>query len=227
MSRFLIFSGAKERHLPWPSEDEGTRNLYRWLANWMTWSLTIGSEGSGAGESLGLSGAAQRRWLLWEKELQEKHLRQYTDERLQGIISRSSLQAAKCALLVSWASGHCVEPWTLKSEALEAGIAIAELTLAGTLELAANIEPTPEMREQRRLYNSIGDDWTALGDALREAKLTKRKGSIYVETLMEQGVIMTTTQGSTSYFKRSRGGTQPYDYGLDNLPPPPDPRGGG
>jgi hypothetical protein len=223
MSRFLIFSGKKERELAWARQDEEMKKLREFLSGWLAWSSSLGAQG--AGENLGCSGNSLRRWQQWKKEFHAKYVKQATNPILQGTIARTELMAAKCALLVAWSCGSCVEPWTLRSEALEAGIAIATLTLEGTLELAANIAPTPEMREQRCFYNAVGSEWTALGDILREANLTKRKGSVYVETLMEQGVIQTVSQNGTSYYKRSSAGTAPYDYSLENLPPPPIPGG--
>lgn len=216
VSRFLIFYGVKERKLLYPARDDYTRSLRTYLCSWMRWSSeTV------AGESLGLDERAKRRWKTWDKEIEDR-MRATRDERLKGVISRARLMSVKSALLVAWGTGAgCLEPWVLHEDTLNVGIEIAMLALGSALELSENIAPTEQMREQRRVFNAIGEQWTAYGDVLREANLTKRKSAEYIETLMEQGVITMTTQNAAVYFRQTGAGTVPYDYSLENLPPPP------
>lgn len=216
ISRFLVFYGEKERRLSFRARDEYSQTLRNYLCGWMRWSSeTL------AGQNLGLSKRANERWRVWDREIEDK-LRNTRDERLRGVLSRARIMTMKCALLIAWSSGvGCLEPWTLSDEILYAGMETAALAQSSILSLSENIAPTEQMREQKRVFNAIGDYWTPYGDVLREANLTKRKSAEYVETLMEQGVVTMTSQNGTAYFRRTGSGTIPYDYTLENLPPPP------
>lgn len=215
MSRHMMWWGERERDIPWPKPMPEQR---AWLASWLAWSAAIDH----VGESLGRTEEAARLWVSWIDSSRAAHAHEMEDEKVRGILARSRLMAVKSALLIAWSSGNqCLEPWTLDAATLEAGIALAELHVTSALGIARNIASTREMAEQKQVYKAVGQDWTPIGDILRLADLTKRQAIPYFETLLEQGVIVTSPQNATTYYKRSSAGTLPWDHGMENLPPAP------
>ena len=214
ISRKFLFWGERERDIPWPTPLPAER---AYLVSHLAWAAGVQT----AGESLGLTEEASRLWLSWVTESKKKHAHLYNDDKVRGIISRSRLMAAKASLLVAWSSGMCLEPWRLEAHVLEAGIAIADLHLRSALLLARDIAPNKEMMEQKRLLRAITPEWIAFGDAIKQAELTKRGAAIYIETLIEQGLIASTVQNTTVYYRRTDAGTTPYDYSIEAVAPPP------
>jgi hypothetical protein len=215
ISRFLIFYADVERTMDWPDNSTHAQDVRAWLAAFLAWSVAT----TQAGKSLGLTDEAKRYWLSWVATMREKY-GAAESEKNAAIISRTRLMAAKSALLLAWGSGKCLDPWYLDAADLNAGAAIAELSLRSALRLADSIASSREMQEQNRVYRAIGDEWTPLGDILRKAELTKKRAAPYLETLCEQGVITMDNVNGTVYYRRCTTGTIPHP-GMPAPPPLP------
>lgn len=217
LNRFFIMFGERERDLaaPTPMPDVAT-----WLSGYLAWSATQES----TAKCLGLTDEAKVRWLQWKVAVYRKHEKRLQDERAKGLVARSRLVTAKLATLLSWSSMKATQPWWIDVDILNAAIAAAELHLESALALVERIAPTHEMREQRQVLKAVGDgEWVALGEILRRCNLPLRRAKVYIDTLLEMGLITTTQQDTTVYYRAVKDGcARPYDS-VGAPPPPPVP----
>jgi hypothetical protein len=215
LNRFFIMYGERERDISSPTPDPAVE---AWLRGYLTWS-----GGCEAAECLGLTPEAEACWTTWKKEFFLKHQAIHKDERVKGLVARSRLIAAKVATLLSWTLGRGTTPWRIEEDVMQAAVATAELHLRSALALVVRIAPNHEMREQGAVLRACGEgEWRALGDILRDCYLPMRKAKIYIDTLLEMGVLTTCVQDVTAYYRVVQNGApRPYDGSVANLPPPP------
>lgn len=207
-----------------PERTSHSRTPMPELRSWLVGYLLSSATRNDVGGCLGFDAPALQRWLAWQEHVNVRKAGFANDRRRGSIWQRVILMAAKMVVIFAWASGRAWGPgsWVVTGEELEPAIAFAELHVACAMDLVENIAASDEMREQRTLFHAIETTWTARGDALRKAQLTLRRGKIYLETLMDQGLIETTVQGETAFYRRrANGGVRSYDYTVESLPPPP------
>lgn len=215
ISRFFIAYGDRERDLSRPIP---MPELRAWLLRYLVMSATWGER---AGICVGLTPEADELWQWWYRDIIKRHATQMRDERVVGIFARSRLFAAKIATILSWTSGVAWGPdtWTVSRSTLEAAIALVELHLRAASALIERIQPTHEMRTQRRVLNAIApDEWTALGAVTKGAKVSSHEALRHLRTLKDQGESIETTQGATTFYRRIIDGKPPaYNPGVEQV----------
>lgn len=222
MSRFFLVYGEQERDLDYGIPNEPLR---AWLKSRLSEMEQACANAANIEKCRGLTDEAMTLFTPWRRAVNTE-AKTVKDERLAGPLRRVPLMAAKIAVLLTWDYGRAREgqPWVIEADVMQAGMRLAELHKKCAMGLGKRIAPNEEMRLQRLVWNAVGDDWTALGQVVKDADMTVKTMKPFIETLKLMSAVETHVNNTDEFIRRKAGGKPPqWNEGLSTLPPPPLP----
>ena len=129
-------------------------------------------------------------WDEWCHTLKDRARK--SDRESRAAIHRAVGHAIKIAMLLSWdyGSARSGEPWALELDALEPAIKIVELHIASVEEIAQGLATDRDMRDERRMFQAIGEEPIEYAEALRRAHLIKKRADDMIASLLEKKLII-------------------------------------
>jgi hypothetical protein len=195
MSRWLVIYSHRQRLLkrgkrPDPALDE-----------WLVQDLSRRSLVGRPGRCLGLSDEADALFDPWFFGIDLRIL----PPQVMGVRARIPTMAYRCALLIGWDLGGGMdgEDWMIGKVAMDYAIRIVELHLQSLCAISESLVDNSAMRDRRKMLRALqagGGAPMTFGALLKTSKLLKRRGQEVLETLLEEGTLVTATvNGVTCY----------------------------
>ena len=193
MSRFLVMYPDRER--TWarpPGAQPGTREaLVKQLAEYNA-SSTFEIGVTKWGPCQGFTRDADIMWTEWYHALGRRASESNANE-VAGGIARTHAHALKVAMLLAWDAGipRHGQPWYLPDWILRPALMIADLHIRSLLRVGENLAASKDMRDRQTVFAAIEAVPKLLGPIIRKSKLLKRRTVEIIETLIEEGVVVT------------------------------------
>lgn len=183
-SRWLTFYSHSERECYTVTPDPDRE---AWLIEWLARRPT-----DACGRCVGLTPEADAFFAGWQarQAILVEHSCRATKIAIHG---RTPTMAAKVALLVGYdTSAACRDgrDWLIPVEEMQRACALAELHHRSILGLADMAHPDRDMRDRTSVLRAIGSEYTPYGVVLREAQLLRHRADRIIETLLEEGAII-------------------------------------
>ena len=142
------------------------------------------------GKCVGWSAGAERLWYAWLAGVNRR--REDAPEHARSSMARAADYAIKIAMLLSWDLGIARSgmDWVIEIDTFEYATALTELHIQSVIEIAEGLVFDREAMDERALIRAFTSrDPRSFGEALRIAKLSKRRGQLALETLMEKSIL--------------------------------------
>jgi hypothetical protein len=137
----------------------------------------------------GMTLAAEIMWRAWSSKNRKRA--RLEEQAIKAAVHRAEAHCLKIAMLLSWDYGmaRSGEPWRIDTDTLEPAITFTEWHIESVGEIADGLAGDRDMREERRMYRAIEGPPITYSDALRRARLTKRRGDEMIASLLEKKMI--------------------------------------
>ncbi len=196
MARFLTFYADRERTYTVPPGDPAGRRACIDHLKMLNESLIH------RGQCLGFDAEARTYWDEWSIAAANSD----APPEVEGAIARAPMHGLRIALLLAWDYGQVKSGnhWYITMKELEPARAIADLHIKSVLRVAEHLAPTRDMRERRDVLRAIKANPRRLGEIVNESKLLLRRVKEILETLMEEGQIVSVSGlGRGQWFRRA------------------------
>lgn len=223
LARFFTIYASAERRVPYSQFDTGATERDR-LADLLAGYYAQAADAfTPIQPCQGFTVAAASLWESWRSKLRKRADR--SDDASRAAIHRAQGHALKAALLLTWDYGQARsgQPWLVDTDALEPALAFTELHMQSVEEIAEGLASSFDMKDQRRMYRAIGEEPITFGEAIKRAKLTKKRGDEMVTTLIEKGMIVRITDSDMTApvrYARKRGNVIPFPMKESELADP-------
>lgn len=212
MSRFAYFyAPACERSLRRPEPDTAGRRA--WCSGWLRDALM---QPAAPGACVGMTPAAQARWDAWLDDYQQLRTE---DARLQGVLSRYPVVAARLAAIFAWDYGGARRggEWQLGLDCIEPAVRLAEQHIRGAFALAQRISPSVAGRERKQLRNALelaveqGTGPVPVGWLLARCDMGLRQAQQHLKSLEQMGqAVQVAGSDAREYWQWANGEIAPY-----------------
>jgi len=145
---------------------------------------------------IGMTPAAERLWDEWTELFKNID----APDLVRAAVSRAESICLKMAILAAWDIGaaRSGKPWRLDVPELLLAIRIATLHTKSVGMIAENLAIGRDMRDRRRVLRMINGTPVSLGEILRGAQVTLKRGNDMISTLVaEKTVTRIVQEGST------------------------------
>jgi hypothetical protein len=137
----------------------------------------------------GLGFGAITLWDEWCHLMKERALK--GERESVAAIHRALGHTIKIAMLLSWDYGaaRSGEPWNVELSALEPAMKIVNLHIESVEEIAQGLAVDRDMKDERRMLQAITQEPTDYAEALRRARLIKKRADDMIASLLEKNLI--------------------------------------
>jgi hypothetical protein len=117
---------------------------------------------------------------------------------VQAALARADTFALKIALLLAWDRGEARQgsPWLLQEDIILWAIRLTEIHVQSSLTIGQRLATNFDMRDRRRMLESLTEEPQKLGEVMGRAKMLKMRAKVILESLLEEELVKFATDGS-------------------------------
>lgn len=137
----------------------------------------------------GFTLGGSRVWNEWRASIRSRVAS--GDGAIKSAIHRAQGHCLKIALLLAWDYGDARsgQPWKIDFDIVETAIKFTEWHIESVEEIAADLAPDRDMKDERRMYKAIEETPILYSEALKKAKLVKKRADDMINSLIAKKLI--------------------------------------
>ena len=187
MGRWLLMYAKRERTMAFPPpETDEQIQMRKWLVQDLAKRRNF--DGEHLGRCIGLDEESRKIWEKWYFELQDRSC----PELIAGTKTRLPAIAMRVAFLYAWDQCTAIEhsSYWIIPQAIQFGIAVAELHYKSVVSLALNLVEHPDAQQRKNILKCFSNDPDqTLGSILKKTKLKKRTVTDIIDGLLIEGTL--------------------------------------